>query len=180
MIRGLITSVVESKAIKRFTASGRADEVIKDRELFQHYGFTSHALPDAETIIINDGNIYFSIAEDDRRYRLEIKEGEVALYDDLGQKVHLTREGIVVSSPARITAEAPEIVATASTSCQVNSPIINLGGNRGDLRYLIDERIISWLTGHTHAGVQSGSATSGAPVQSLSISNVGTTITKAG
>ena len=179
MIRGLITSVVEG-AIKRFSASGRADEEINDREMFQHYGFTSRALPSAETIIINDGNLYFSVAEDDRRYRIEIEEGEVALYDDLDQVVHLTRDGIVASSPTKITAEAPEIIATASTSCQVNSPFINLGGNRGDLRYLIDERIISWLTGHTHSGVQGGSATSGGPVQSLSISNVGTTITKAG
>ena len=179
MIRGLITEVVEG-VIKRFTASGRAGEVIKDRELFQHYGFTSRALANAETIIVQEGNLYFSIAEDDRRYRLAVKEGEVALYDDLEQFVHLTREGITASSPTRITAEAPEIEATATTSCQVNSPIINLGGDRGDLRALIDERIISWLTGHTHSGVQSGGGTSGGPVQSLTISDVGTTITKAG
>lgn len=179
MIRGIIIEVKEG-AIKRFSASGRAEEEIDDRELFQHYGFTSRAAAGAETIIIGGGAVYFSIAEDDRRYRLSVESGEVAIYDDQGQKVHLARTGIEAYSPTKITAEAPEIVATASTTCQVNSPIINLGGDRGDLRTLIDERIVSWLSGHTHSGVQGGSGTSGAPTQSLSVNDVGTTKTKAG
>lgn len=35
----------------------------------------------------------------DRRYCIQLVEGEVALVDDLGQKVHLTRSGIVVEAP---------------------------------------------------------------------------------
>ena len=36
----------------------------------------------------------------DRRYRLyKLVDGEVALHDDLGHQVHLTRDGIVVSAP---------------------------------------------------------------------------------
>jgi phage gp45-like len=35
----------------------------------------------------------------DRRYRLKnLQDGEVAIYDDLGQKVHLTRDGIRVDA----------------------------------------------------------------------------------
>ncbi len=54
MIRGIIQSVFEG-VIKRFTASGRADETITDREYFQHYGFTSRPLAGAEAIIIREG-----------------------------------------------------------------------------------------------------------------------------
>ena len=32
----------------------------------------------------------------DKQYQLELRHGEVALHDDLGQKVHLTRDGIVI------------------------------------------------------------------------------------
>jgi phage gp45-like len=36
----------------------------------------------------------------DRRYRLNgLQEGEVALHDDQGHQVHLTRDGIVISAP---------------------------------------------------------------------------------
>ena len=42
--------------------------------------------------------IVFTIA--DRRYRLKpLKTGEVAIFDDLGQKVHLTRDGLEVYTP---------------------------------------------------------------------------------
>jgi len=36
----------------------------------------------------------------DARYTLELEDGEVTLVDDLGQKVHLTRTGIVVDAPS--------------------------------------------------------------------------------
>ncbi len=51
MIRGIIKSVAEG-VIKRFTASGRPDETITNREYFQHYGFSSVPLAGAEAILI--------------------------------------------------------------------------------------------------------------------------------
>ena len=47
--------------------------------------------------------IVFCVA--DRRFRLKnMKPGEVALYDDLGQKVYLTRDGLVIETPGKLTA----------------------------------------------------------------------------
>ena len=80
-----------------------ADEVRDDLEHVEPYGFTSEPLPEAEAFtLFFDGDrshgIVFTIA--DRRYRLKpLKAGEVAIFDDLGQKVHLTREGLEVYTP---------------------------------------------------------------------------------
>ena len=80
-----------------------ADEVRDDLEHVEPYGFTSEPHPEAEAFVLFfDGDrshgIVFTIA--DRRYRLKpLKTGEVAIFDDLGQKVHLTREGLEVYTP---------------------------------------------------------------------------------
>lgn len=53
----------------------------------------------------------------DRQFRLKnIAPGEVALYDDLDQKVHLTREGIIVFTPLKCRIDAEHIELHANTS----------------------------------------------------------------
>ena len=90
MIRAIIQSAVEG-VIKRFTASGRPNETITDREIFQQYGFTSMPQPGAEGVVINEGNHYIMIATEDRRYRIPLQGGEVALYTDEGDTIKLGR-----------------------------------------------------------------------------------------
>lgn len=84
-------------------------------ERFQNYGFTSNPHPGAEAIVVSVGGNQdhgIAIVVDDRRYRLVgLAEGEAALYDDLGQKVHLTRNGIVIRSTMPITLDAPTVHA---------------------------------------------------------------------
>jgi len=181
MIRGIIQGVIEG-VIKRFTASGRPGETITNREYFQHYGFTSRPLEGAEAIIIKEGNHIVMIASDDRRYRIALEEGEVALYTDEGDKIHLKRDRTIeiVSGNKLVATVDNEVdittkmaVVTASTSCQVNSPVINLGGDRGGLQAICDERLIAWLSAHTHSG-------GAAPDQALGAEDVCTEITKAG
>lgn len=158
MIRGIVISVLEG-VIKRFSASGRSDETISDREYIQHYGYTSRPKAGAEIIIIREGGHFIAVASDDRRYRIAMEEGECSLYDDLGQKVHLTRTGIKVESPLEVT---------------VDAPAINLGG--ASLQALVDERIIDLLNSHTHPV---GSSTTGPMTSPLVTASVCTAITKA-
>jgi len=175
VIRGIIQSVVEG-VIKRFTASGRVNETITSREYFQHYGFTSRPLAGAEGIIITESNVFIMVASDDRRYRVVIEDGEVALYDDLGQKVHLTRTGIEVESPTKIEATAPEVVVTAGTNCQINSPSINLSGDRSGLRRLIDERFKALFDAHVHPVATHGN--SGVPTVAVDLASQATDIVR--
>ena len=95
MIRGLLKSCLEG-VVKRFSATGMID--VEDREYLQHYGLTSRPQPGAEMVYQVQGNLVIALSSDDRRYRLRVEQGEVALYDDLGQKVHLSRGGILIQS----------------------------------------------------------------------------------
>jgi len=99
MLIGIVQSVVEG-VIKRFTATVRSTELIKDREFWDHYGMTSRPLPGAELFIVTQGNVVHAIASDDRRYRVALEDGEVCLYTDenlqgSGHKIHFKRGRIL-------------------------------------------------------------------------------------
>jgi phage baseplate assembly protein V len=99
---GLVNDAAKLQAVQ---VTLRADEVRANAEHFQHYGFTSVPLPGAEGIGLavggsTDHMVVINI--DDRRYRLKaLAEGEVALYDDQGQKIHFTRDGIVIDGAGK-------------------------------------------------------------------------------
>jgi phage gp45-like len=109
IVYGILRTITDG-AVRLFSASGRIGENFSLRDFLQHYGFASRPKVGAELVIVVEGNLITAIGSDDRRYRLALVEGEAALYDDLGQKVHLTRSGIIVQSPLHVTTKAPEIV----------------------------------------------------------------------
>lgn len=98
-----------------------AHETREGVERLQEYGFTSRPHDGAEAVAVFVGGNRdhgLVIAIDDRRYRLrELEQGEVALYDDLGQVVRLRRDGSVhVQASAQVVLEAPLVhVAGALT-----------------------------------------------------------------
>ncbi len=170
MIRGIITAMIEG-VIKRFSASGRSDETFESREYFQHYGFTSRALPGAEIIIVQEGNHLVAVASDDRRYRLAMENGEVALYDHLGQQVHLKSDGtidVVGVNEVRVT--VPLVTVVASTKVRLEAPLLEVTGDitaGGDItdsvRSMAADRDI--YNDHTHPGDSGG--TTGTPNQEM-------------
>jgi phage gp45-like len=109
MIRGTVKRVTQGP-IQRVSAKVWGDGSVDNRELIQHYGYTSRPAEGAEVIFIREGGQFIAIGSDDRRYRITLEEGEVALYDDLGQKVQLTRTGIVLESTLQVTIKSPQIV----------------------------------------------------------------------
>jgi phage gp45-like len=134
MIRGIVNSVVEGK-IKLFSALGRIGEIFSNREYFQHYGFTSRPLSGAEIILIREGNHIIAVASDDRRYRIALEDGEVALYTDEGDKIHLKRDKTIeivsrnklvatVENEVDITTKVAKV--TASESANITSPEVTI------------------------------------------------------
>jgi len=166
--RGVIRLVNDGLKLQEVQIALLADETRDTVERFQEYGFTSVPHPGAEAVFLSVGGSRdhgIVIAIDDRRYRLKgLQSGEAALYDDLGQKVHLTRDGIVAESPLQITAISPEI---------------NLGGERAGLLALIDERLLELFNNHTHPGVKSGPDTSSPPLMPITTALVCTVKVKA-
>ena len=100
-------------------------------ELFQQYGFTSGPLAGAEYIAIPVGgnsNHVVVVASEDARYRLAIQDGEVAIYSDEGDYIHLKRgrlievvtESLVVKASTKVRFETPVIEATGQIQADDN------------------------------------------------------------
>jgi len=103
--RCILKAIGDCKSVQLVQAQLLAEEVHDDVERIQEYGFTSVPIPGAEGVMVFVGGNRdhgLLIAVEDRRYRLKgLKSGEVALYDDQGQKVHLTRTGIVIDGAGK-------------------------------------------------------------------------------
>jgi phage baseplate assembly protein V len=121
---------------------GILDGEVRDGvERFQDYGFVSRPFSGAEAIVLalggsSDHSVVVCIA--DRRYRMHLAEGEVALYDDQGQYVTLARDKKItvggcdeatVDAAVKITATAPTIEAVASTKVRLDTPLVQMTGN---------------------------------------------------
>lgn len=119
-IRTVISSVTEG-LVKRFAGSGRPGESFTDREYFQHYGYTSRPLAGAEGILLKQDNNIILIASDDRRYRVTLAKGEVALYTDEGDHIHMKR-GRLVEINTR------ELKIMASQKVTMDTPLVETTG----------------------------------------------------
>lgn len=132
--RAIVEAVDDDAQIQSVQVSGLDDELLDQVERPQPYGFSSHPHAGAEGVFVAVGGTRshgLMIMVDDRRYRLRsMQAGEVAIYDDQGQAVHLKREGMLVSSPFKIDVEAPEVTVTADTAT-IEADTINLGGTGG-------------------------------------------------
>ncbi|WP_338662635.1 phage baseplate assembly protein [Pararoseomonas sp. SCSIO 73927] len=147
------------KGVRRYQARFDGDEIRDGTPALQQYGVASRAKVGADALVVFLGGNRSSgiiIAVNDRRFQLELEEGEVALHDDTGQKVHLTRAGLVldgggkpvtIQNAPKVTADTPELHCTGRITAD------------GD----VTAGTVS-LQQHQHRGVQSGGGQSGPPV----------------
>lgn len=94
-------------------------------EMMQHYGFSSAPLPGAELLAIPvGGNSAHTvvIATEDGRYRVMVKDGEVALYSDEGDYIHMKRGRL-------IEVETDTFVVRAKTKVRFETPLIEQTGD---------------------------------------------------
>lgn len=163
--RAVVSLVNDSLKMQGLQVTLMADQTPDDAEHFQHYGFTSVPLPGAEGIALAVGGSTghtVVINVDDRRYRLKgLPGGEVALYDDLGHKVKLTRDGIVIDGSGRQVL----ITNTPMTRLESNLHVTGNITSDGSIVASIDVTAgaVSLKT-HRHGGVAAGGAQTTAPV----------------
>jgi phage baseplate assembly protein V len=107
--RCVVAGVDDDKSCQALQIELLADETLDEVEHFQPYGFTARPFAGAEAVALGVGGLRshtIVLGVGDRRYRLtSLQEGEVAMHDDQGQVVHLTRDGIRISSSKGITIE---------------------------------------------------------------------------
>jgi phage baseplate assembly protein V len=187
-VRGMVSRAVVSLVNDAMKLQGvqvtlLAGQTADDAEHFQHYGLTSVPLAGAEGIALAVGGstghtVVINI--DDRRYRLTgLANGEVALYDDLGHKVHLTRSGIVIDGAGHVVTVTNTPTLRVEADLHVTGNItgdgsMNIaGGMTGGGGMNVTGTIAATgdvtagaisLASHKHGGVTAGGAQTGVPV----------------
>jgi phage baseplate assembly protein V len=114
--RGVVTLADSTKKLQALQVRLLASEVKDDVEHVEPYGFTAAPHPGAEAVALfveGDRSHGLIISVADRRYRVRgLAAGEVAIYDDQGASVTLTRAGIVIDGGGRdvTLVNAPRLV----------------------------------------------------------------------
>lgn len=131
--RGRLTGKDGSKAMRTIQTELFAQDIRDDVEHFEPYGFSSEPLLGAEPLTVSfSGNRDHTVAicVADRRYRIKgMKDGEVAIFDHLGRKVHITQGGIVVdgkSSPVTVTTSST--VSVKGSKITLDAPVVQVTG----------------------------------------------------
>jgi len=143
-VLSLVNDVLKMQSVQVKLLDGE----VREMERFQNYGFSSQPHPGAEVAAVfvsGNRDHGLALAIDDRRYRVtSLQAGEVAIYDDLGHVVKLTRTGIAIDGGGHnlSVTNCPQVVVTA-----------------GDV---IADGIS--LKSHKHGGVAAGAAQTGVPV----------------
>jgi len=132
--RAVVSGIADAGGIQALQIEALEGETLEGVERMQDYGFTSVPHPGAEAVVVFAGGTRshgLVVALGDRRYRLRaLQNGEVAIYDDLEQRVHLTRDGVVIESALKVNVTAPQVEVSAD-HVVVNSDSIDLGGAGG-------------------------------------------------
>lgn len=130
LTRGVVQRVDDAPGVQEVQAELLADEVRDELEHLQFFGFASHPLPGAECLVAfpgGDRSTGFVVATSDRRYRVKVARGEVAVYDATGSSIRLKASGDIELAPST------GVIALAGQAHQVargdelNVAIANLG-----------------------------------------------------
>lgn len=166
--RAVVRLVDDSTARQTLQVEILKGELRDGVERVQDYGFTSHPLAGCDAVIICTGGAReqaIAVVVDDRRYRLKLQPGEVALYDDLGNAVKLLRDMVKVEAVQHLEATAPtaKIVSavTIEGSLTVQGPT-TLNGDV-DTTGTVKNNGKSIDSTHIHGGVSAGTASTGVP-----------------
>lgn len=165
--RGVLRGVTDSTKRQQLQAELLKGEVRDGIERMQNYGFTSHPTGGDVAVVFVGGNREQGIAlvVDDRRYRLSMQAGEVAMYDDLGNKIELLRDMVKVTAVQHLDASAPttkivsDVTIEGSLTVTGNSTLNGAVATTGT----ITNNGKNIGSTHTHKDVQTGTASTGVP-----------------
>jgi phage baseplate assembly protein V len=146
--RGIVRLVNQTPGVQLLQVGLLAGETRDGVEHVQPYGYTSNPLPGAEPAVVlfpqGDRSHGIAIVVGDRLYRLRpLQSGEVAIYDDQGQKVYLKRNGIEIATTLNVTVQATgNVELNAGGNVNVIAAVdVNLGGLGGQPVARVGDRV---------------------------------------
>lgn len=126
--RGVLNLVKSSDDIQKTQVSALAGETLQDVELMQHFGFTSVPPANTQAVIIPIGGQTshgIVIATENGSFRVKnLKNGEVAIYDQSGSKIVLKQGRLITVDCDRFELNCKSYQVTASDSAKFNTPLL--------------------------------------------------------
>lgn len=141
--RAVLSAVQSAPGCQTMSVTILADEPQTDVEHMEPYGYTSNPPGGAEGLILNvagQRGAAVGINFGNRAFRLTgLKNGEVALYTDEGDKIVLKRDHnievttlhCVINAEKDYTVNTESYTVNASNGATYNTPSYNLGGEGG-------------------------------------------------
>ena len=123
--RGVVSGVDDSHKMQENQIALLDGELIEGAERAQQYGFSSHPRNDAECFVVFAGAdrahpVILSV--DDRRYRVQaMAQGEVCIYTDEGDKIHLGRDNTITVTTKHAIVNAEEDATVNTKKAEVNA-----------------------------------------------------------
>lgn len=122
-------------------------------ELMQHYGYSSAPLPGAEFLAIPvGGNSKHTVvvASEDGRYRITLTDGEVSLYTDEGDYIHMKRGRLIEIKTDTLVVQAKTKVRFETPLVEMSNDVKAAGEIADHARTMQEDRLI--YNGHNHGG----------------------------
>ncbi|MBM3114998.1 phage baseplate assembly protein V [Jeongeupia naejangsanensis] len=174
--RAVVNLVNDAGGLQLLQVSALADETRDDVERAQNYGLTSVPLPGATVVMVavaGSRDHLVATAVDDPRYRpTGLKAGEVCVYTNEGDRIHLQNGRLVEISTKTLRINADTLIELNTDKLQINAPLTNSSGQlktAGDITDTAGSngRTVAGMraqyNSHTHGGVQTGPGSSGTP-----------------
>jgi phage baseplate assembly protein V len=167
--RAVVRMTDDSTKMQELQLASLEGELHDGVERYQNYGFTSCPHPGAEAMTVfigGDRSHGIAVVVDDRRYRMKgMKHGEVAVYTDEGDVIHLKRNRTIQVSTLHLQVDAGEdiVMSTRRFSLQaaeqaaITSPDFAVRGFDGGAQARIDGALHTTGTIASDADVQAGS-----------------------
>jgi len=167
--RGRVTFVDDSGAVQKLQVKFNQLEIIDNMPAPHDFGFTSNPPVGSDvfaSFLGGNRRNGMVVAIGNQTYRMKnLKSGEMAIYDSLGQSVYLTQTGIVINGaglPLTVN-NTPKVTINASTEIDLNTPILKVSGdiidNSGSNTHTMAQmRTIYDSHNHVVTGIQTGSS----------------------
>jgi phage baseplate assembly protein V len=128
--RGVVRAISDAGSRQTVQVELLKDELRDGLERMQNYGMTSHPHPGADAaVVFLGGNREQGIvlAMENRQFRVVgLQQGEVCIYDDLGNRVTLLRDMVKIEAVQHLEAIAPTMkivsAVTIEGSLKVDGP----------------------------------------------------------
>lgn len=116
--RSVLTRVKYDSKVRLLQVKLPGGQELADIEHLEQFGFTSHAPAGAECLVLafgGNGSHSVGLQVGDRRYRMVIEEGDVAIYNQNEDYLHLKNDGTAtLKSSTKVIVDSPAVEMTGT------------------------------------------------------------------